>query len=152
MKFLLPQYPDDMKFAVDSDGKTLLHVAAVSARNESKVIKYLLSRFPAPMKYVRDKQGKTFLDYQYKKDRLQWLIEDEADYPVSEEDRTIFLAYSPQSAYPLQECIVEYAISLIEAEDYCKQFFQSKYMWPAASIVALIAGIVVYKSLCASIT
>jgi hypothetical protein len=140
-----------MKFAVDSDGKTLLHVAA-GRRNESKVIKYLLSQFPVSMKYVRDKQGKTFLDYQYKKDRLEWLIEEETDYPVSEEDKTIFLAYSPQSAYSLQECIAECAISSIEAEDYCKQFFQSKYMWPVASIAALIAGIVVYKSLCASIT
>ncbi len=93
VEFLFPQFPDQLKYATDKDGRTLLHVASIKKYNSS-MIKYLLTQFPQYKKYIRDKNGKTFVDYAYETNNLRWLIEKEKKYLVSEQDMNIFLSYS----------------------------------------------------------
>jgi ankyrin repeat protein len=103
VEFLFPLFPDEMKFSINKNGKTLLHIATEYKYNNSKIIKYLIAQFPDQKKYVRDHQGKTFLDYAYENDKLQWLTEKDKkdmvsekdkEYVISEEDNNIVVSYS----------------------------------------------------------
>jgi len=96
VELLFPQFPDHLKYAVDKDGKTLLHVGTMHKYCDSKTVKYLLAQFPQDKKYIRDHNGKTFLDYAYETDNLCWLLGNERGekYVVSEEDMNTFLSYS----------------------------------------------------------
>ena len=132
-KFLFPLFPDDIKFAVDEHGRTLLHIAAMNKWNASKLIKYLLSGFPEKIKYLRDIHSKTFLDYYVDKadglGSLRSLMEKDDEYPIDPKDMNKFLTYSSN----------EWIVASIK--NGFKQFFSDKYV-PLS--LAFIVGTIIY--------